>query len=93
MKKKTTAFGLSTDKISDLLRVCADSTTEVDMEKKQKMIELLQDRLSETLLEGSLEGSHLSQELEYLCRISGIAAGESIRNLLANPQKRRHAFW
>ncbi len=85
MKMKTTAFGLSTEKISDLLKVCTDSSPEVDMETKQDKIELLQDRLSETLLEGSLKGSPLSEELIYLCRISGIAAGESIRNLLSNP--------
>jgi hypothetical protein len=55
------------------------------METKQKKTELLQDRLSETLLTGSLKDSPLSKELTHLCHISGISAGESIRNLLTNP--------
>lgn len=86
MKKKSTTFGLTPEKISNLLKVCAESCGNgVDMETKQKKTELLQDRLSETLLTGSLKGSLLSKELTNLCYISGIAAGESIRNLLASP--------
>jgi len=86
MKKKSTTFGLTPGKISNLLKVCAESFgNDVDMETKQKKTELLQDRLSETLLTGSLKGSPLSKELAHLCHISGIAAGESIRNLLINP--------
>ena len=86
MKKKTTAFGLSPEKISNLLKVCAESSKkDIDMETKNNKTELLQDRLSETLLSGSLKDSPLSKELTHLCLISGIAAGESIRNLLANP--------
>jgi hypothetical protein len=86
MKKKSTTFGLNPEKISNLLKVCAEpSGNDVDMETKQKKTELLQDRLSETLLTGSLKGSPLSKELTQLCYISGIAAGESIRNLLINP--------
>lgn len=87
MKKKSTTFGLTPGKISNLLKVCAESSgNDVDMETKQKKSELLQDRLSETLLAGSLKGSPLSKELTQLCYISGIAAGESIRNLLINPR-------
>jgi hypothetical protein len=86
MKKKSTTFGLTPEKISNLLKVCAESCgNDVDMETKQKRTELLQDRLSETLLTESLKDSPLSKELTHLCRISGIAAGESIRNLLTNP--------
>jgi len=86
MKKKKTAFGLSPEKISNLLKICAEpSKKDVDMETKNNKTELLQDRLSETLLTGSIKDSPLSKELTHLCRISGIAAGESIRNLLANP--------
>lgn len=86
MKKKTTAFGLSPEKVSNLLRVCAESSKEdVDMETNNKNTDLLQDRLSETLLSGSIKDSPLSKELTHLCHISGIAAGESIRNLLVNP--------
>jgi len=55
------------------------------METENKKTELLQDRLSETLLSGSLKDSPLSKELTHLCHISGIAAGETIRQLLANP--------
>ena len=86
MKKKSTTFGLTPGKISNLLKVCAESSNkDVDMETKQKKTELLQDRLSETLLTGSSKNSPLSKELTHLCYISGIAAGESIRNLLINP--------
>lgn len=86
MKKKTTAFGLSPEKISNLLKVCAESSKrDVDMETKDNKTDFLQDRLSETLLSGSLKDSPLSKELTHLCLISGIAAGESIRKLLSNP--------
>ena len=86
MKKKTTAFGLPPEKISNLLKICAESSKkDVDMENKNNKTEFLQDRLSETLLSGSLKDSPLSKELTHLCHISGIAAGESIRKLLSNP--------
>ena len=86
MKKKSTTFGLTPGKISNLLKVCTETfNKDADMESKQKKAELLQDRLSETLLTGSLKDSPLSKELTQLCYISGIAAGESIRNLLINP--------
>jgi len=86
MKKKSTTFGLTTEKLSNLLKVCAESSNkDVDMETENKKTELLQDRLSETLLSGSLKDSPLSKELTHLCHISGIAAGETIRQLLANP--------
>ena len=86
MKRKRTAFGLAPEKISNLLKVCAESSNkDVDMETKNNKTELLQDKLSETLLSGSIKDSPLSKELTHLCRISGIAAGESIRNLLSNP--------
>jgi hypothetical protein len=86
MKKKNTTFGLSPGKISNLLKVCTEScSNEVDIENKQNKSELLQDRLSETLLTGSSKNSPVSKELTHLCNISGIAAGEPIRNLLINP--------
>lgn len=86
MKKKSTTFGLTPEKVSNLLKVCAESSKkDVNVETKQKRTELLQDRLSETLLTGSSKNSPLSKELTHLCYISGIAAGESIRNLLINP--------
>ena len=86
MKKKTTAFGLPPEKISNLLKICVGSSNkDVDMETENNTTELLQDRLSETLLTGSLKDSPLSKELTHLCHISGIAAGESIRKLLLNP--------
>ena len=86
MKKKATAFGLAPEKISNLLRVCAESSKkDLDMKTENNKTELLQDRLSETLLSGALKDSPLSKELTHLCHISGIAAGESIRKLLINP--------
>jgi hypothetical protein len=87
MKKRSTTFGLTPENISDLLKVCVESCgNDVDMENKQNKSELLQDRLSETLLTGSSKNSPLSKELTHLCYISGIAAGESIRSLLINPE-------
>ena len=87
MKKKSLTFGLTTQKISNLLKVCTESSDKaIDMETENQKTELLQDRLSETLLSGTPKDSPLSKELTYLCRISGIAAGESIRNLLVNPK-------
>jgi hypothetical protein len=86
MKKKTTTFGLTPGKISDLLKICAEfSSNDADMDTKQKKIELLQDRLSETLLMGLSENNPLSEKLTQLCNISGITSGETIRNLLLNP--------
>ena len=39
MKKKTTAFGLAPEKISDLLKVCAESPKK-DVDMKLKIIKL-----------------------------------------------------
>ena len=87
MAKKTTTFGLEPDKLAKILNVCSeDQSSDTDISEDQKKAELLQDRLSETLLAGSLKNSSLRKELIHLCTMAGIASTESIRNLLTNPK-------
>lgn len=86
MKKKTTLFELEPKKLAKVLNVCSEvQTNDKDIPEDQKKAELLQDRLSETLMSGSLKNSSLRKELVHLCTIAGIASTESIRNLLTNP--------
>lgn len=87
MKKKPKTHGLGSGQLAQILKVCANT----DREKKeiapdQQKAELLQDLLSETLISGSLKGSPLREELTHICRISGLLASETIRNLLCSPQ-------
>lgn len=86
MSSEPTAFGLDSNKLGELLRICASKdATEDNMTENQQRDELLQDRLSESLLTGSLKNSPLRKELTDICRMSGILAGESIRELLNDP--------
>jgi hypothetical protein len=85
MKKKTTTFGLGADKLAKILNACSeDQSNDTDIPEDQKKAELLQDRLSETLMSGSLKNSHLRKELNHLCTMAGIAYSEPIRNILIN---------
>lgn len=85
MTKKRTTFGLEPDKLAKILNACSeDQLNDADISEDQKKAELLQDRLSETLLSGSLKNSSLRKELIHLCAMAGIASTESIRNLLTN---------
>jgi hypothetical protein len=88
MAKDPTTFGLKPEKLGKLLNICSDpdksKKNEINIDVNQQRAELLQDRLAETLLTGSLKKSPLRKELTQLCRMSGLAAGESIRNLLCN---------
>ena len=87
MKKKTTLFELEPKKLAKVLNICSEAQAEeADIPKEQQKAELLQDRLSETLLCGSLKNSSLRKELVHLCTMAGIASTESIRNLLTNPE-------
>lgn len=83
--KKTTTFGLEVSKLAKILNACSeDQSNGTDIPEDQKKAELLQDRLSETLMSGSLKNSHLRKELNHLCSMAGIAHSEPIRNILTN---------
>ena len=88
MTKKPTTFGLKPDKLGKLLNICSatdnSEKNEIEIDINQQRAELLQDRLADTLLTGSLKNSPLRRELTELCRMSGLVAGESIRGLLCN---------
>lgn len=87
MTKKTTTLGLEADKLAKILNVCSeDKSNDSDIPEDQMKAELLQDRLSETLVSGSLKNSHLRKELNHLCNMAGIASTEQIRHLLINPE-------
>jgi hypothetical protein len=89
MDKKSTTFGLSPEKLADLLKICSDSTQSEDENRvdiTQKKTELLQDRLAETL-PFELSKKSLSKEvLDRLSQIRALVIGEPIRNLLNNPE-------
>lgn len=87
MKKKPTTSDLEPSKLAEILNVCSEAQSpDADLSEDQRKAEMLQDRLSETLLSGSLKDSPLRKELHHLCCIAGIASGEPIRNLLINPE-------
>lgn len=87
MAKKSTTFGLRPDKLVHILGIFSDSGQgEDEITIDQQKAELLQDRLSETLLTGSIKESPLRKELAQLCYMSGVATGEQIRDLLDNPK-------
>lgn len=86
MAEDITTFGLKPENLGRILKLCCESGQhEWKMEINEQKAELLQDRLSETLLSGSLKDSPLRKELTDLCRMSGLLAGEMLRNLLSNP--------
>ena len=87
MDKKTSLFELNPKRLGKLLSVCSGTqTNDKNIPEDQKKAELLQDRLSETLMSGSLKKSSLRKEVVDLCTMAGIVSSEPIKNLLANPQ-------
>ena len=86
MEKESPTSGLGPDKLHRLLRICseADSPGE-QISSDQKKAELLQDFLAENLPVESPK-SNLSEQLTTLCKISGIASEESVRDLLTYPK-------
>jgi len=86
MEKESLTSSLGPDKLHRLLRICseADSSGE-QLSSDQKKAELLQDFLSESLPVESPK-SNLSERLTTLCKISGIASEESVRDLLTYPK-------
>jgi hypothetical protein len=86
MVKNPSTFGLKPEKLGRILKICSEgSQKKGKMTSKEQKEELLQDRLSETLLTVSPKEAGLLKELKHLCRISGLLAGEPIRNLLVGP--------
>lgn len=86
MDEKKTLFELKPNKLAEILNVCSEGQNNAEnIPESQQKAELLQDRLSETLMSGSLKKSSLRKELVDLCTMAGIASTESIRNLLTNP--------
>jgi hypothetical protein len=86
MVKDPSTFGLKPEKLGRILKVCSEgSQNKGKMTSKEQKEELLQDRLSETLLTFSPKDGGLLKELKHLCRVSGLLAGEPIRNLLVGP--------
>lgn len=85
MGNEPTTFGLDPDKLARIMKICSESAQVEDkMTSNQQKEELLQDHLSETLLTGSLKNSLLRKELTQICRVSGLLAGEPIRDLLTS---------
>ena len=86
MGKESPTSGLGPDKLHRLLRICSevDSPGE-QISSDQRKAELLQDILAESL-PVEFPKSNLSEQLTTLCKISGIASEESIRDLLTCPK-------
>jgi len=86
MEKESTTSGLGPDKLHHLLRICSEAdSAEEQVDSDQKKAELLQDFLAGTLPVEAPK-RNLSEQLTTLCKISGIASEESVRNLLTNPK-------
>ena len=86
MVTNPSTFGLNPKKLGQILKVCSEGgQKEEQMTANEQKAELLQDRLSETLLTGTPKGGTMRKELTHICRMSGLMAGESIRGLLLDP--------
>ena len=86
MEKESPTSGLGPDKLHRLLRICSEAGSSGEqLSSDQKKAELLQDFLAENLPVKSPK-SNLSEQLTTLCKISGIASEESVRDLLTNPK-------
>ena len=86
MEKESPTSGLGPDKLHRLLRICSEAGSSGEqLSSDQKKAELLQDFLAENLPVESPK-SNLSEQLTTLCKISGIASEESVRDLLTYPK-------
>jgi len=86
MEIESTTSGLEPDKLHYLLRICSEpDPTEEQVDSDQKKAELLQDLLA-GILSVESQADHLSEKLATLCKISGIASENSVRDLLLNPR-------
>lgn len=86
MEKESPTSGVGPDKLNRLLRICSEADfSEEQPNSDQKKGELLQDFLAENFPVESPK-SNLSEQLTTLCKISGIASEESVRDLLTYPK-------
>ena len=87
MSKETTAFGLSPDKLAQLLSIGSDSGQDKnEMNQEQKKTELLHDRLAEPLPFGRTTIEKLTKIPISFGDSIGAVAGDSIGELLKNQQ-------
>ena len=86
MEKESPTSGLGPDKLHHLLRICSEADSAGErIGSDQRKAELLQDFLAEGLPVEAPK-RNLSEQLTTLCKISGIASEESVRDLLTNPK-------
>lgn len=87
MYKESTTSGLGLDKIKELLTICSegDLLTKETSSDQQKA-ELLNDWLAVRLSSESFRHAPLPKKWAWLCNMSGLSRGETIRDYLTNPQ-------
>ena len=86
MGKESPTSGLGPDELHHLLRICSEAEpAEEKIGSDQRKAEFLQDFLAESLPVEAPK-SNLSEQLTTLCKISGIASEESVRDLLTYPK-------
>lgn len=87
MAKKTKISSLPPEKLGHLLNLCSEKDqADKGIDQNQKMSEALEDLLASTLPSSIYDSTSVKDELSHLCNISGLAHGDSIRNILLNPQ-------
>lgn len=87
MAKKTKISSLPPEKLGHLLSLCSEKD-QVDkgIDHDQKMSEALEDLLASSLPRSIYDSTSVKNELSHLCNISGLAYGDSLRDMLLNPQ-------
>jgi len=86
MERESPTSGLGPDELHRLLQICSQAEPPREqIGSDQKKAELLQDFLAESLPVKAPK-SNLSEQLTTLCKISGIASEESVRDLLTYPK-------
>ncbi len=87
MKKESTTFGLSSEKMAKLFSIGAEIVrSEKESDQDQVKAELLSDRLAETLPLDRSMAKYLPAALIRLCDRLGVLAGEPIGKLIENPE-------
>lgn len=86
MGKESPTSGLGPDELHRLLQICSEAKPAGEqIGSDQRKAELLQDFLAESLPVEAPK-SNLSEQLTTLCKISGIASEESVRDMLTYPK-------
>jgi len=84
MEEEDRTWMLGPDKLHHLLRICSEADQAGEqIDSDQRRSELLQDLLAENLPVEAIK-SDLSEQLTTLCKMSGVASEESVRDLLTN---------